>query len=145
MYQSSLVLSTAIFFASIFFSFNQREEVPIQTEPDLEESIKLGQEIYSSYCISCHMNEGEGIPGAFPPLAKSDYLMADKERSIHIVMYGLEGEIVVNGNTYNNVMTPLGLNDEEIAHVLNFVRNNWGNEGEVVTFEEVKAVREAGK
>lgn len=145
MYQSSLVLSTAVFLATVFFSFNQRKEAPLQTEPKLEESIKLGQEIYSSYCISCHMNEGAGIPGAFPPLAESDYLMEDKERSIHIVMYGLEGEIVVNGTTYNNIMTPLGLSDEEIAHVLNYVRNSWGNEGEVVTFEEVKAVREAGK
>lgn len=145
MYSLSLVLSTAIFLATTLFSFHQREDVPAQAEPDLEESIKLGQEIYSSYCISCHMNEGEGVPGAFPPLANSDYLMEDKERSIHIVMYGLEGEIVVNGDTYNNVMTPLGLSDEEITHVLNFVRNSWGNEGEVVTFEEVKAVREAGE
>lgn len=143
MYQ--LALSTALFLTSVFFSFNQHEEVMIQSEPDLQESIKLGKEIYSSYCISCHMNAGEGIPGAFPPLAQSDYLMEDKERSIHIVMYGLEGEIVVNGVTYNNVMTPLGLSDEEITHVLNFVRNSWGNEGEAVTFEEVKAVRESGK
>ncbi|MEK6476503.1 cytochrome c [Catalinimonas sp. 4WD22] len=111
----------------------------------MEESIKLGQEIYSSYCVSCHMSEGQGVPGAFPPLAESDYLMADKERSIRTVMHGLEGEIVVNGKTYNNIMTPLGLTNEEIAHVLNYVRNSWGNEGEVVTFEEVEAVREAGE
>ncbi|WPP48605.1 c-type cytochrome [Catalinimonas niigatensis] len=145
MYKSSLVVSTAIFVSSVLFSFTQPEAVSTQTEPNLDESIKLGKEIYSSYCISCHMNEGAGIPGAFPPLAESDYLMEDKERSIHIVMYGLEGEIVVNGTTYNNIMTPLGLSDEEITHVLNYVRNSWGNEGEVVTFEEVKAVREAGE
>ncbi len=145
MYSSSLVLSTAVFLFTALFSFNQSEKSLIQTEPKLEESIKLGQEIYSNYCISCHMSEGAGIPGAFPPLAKSDYLMADKERSIHIVMYGLEGQIEVNGTTYNNIMTPLGLTDKEITHVLNFVRNSWGNEGEVVAFEEVKAIREAGK
>lgn len=131
--------------SSVFFSFNQAEVVSMQAEPNLEESIKLGKEIYSSYCVSCHMSEGQGVPGAFPPLAKSDYLMADKERSIRTVMHGLEGEIVVNGTTYNNIMTPLGLTNEEITHVLNYVRNSWGNEGEVVTFQEVEAVREAGE
>lgn len=145
MYQSSLLLSVAVFCSTVLFSFNQREVAPTQADPNLEESIKLGKEIYSSYCVSCHMSEGQGVPGAFPPLAESDYLMADKERSIRTVMHGLEGEITVNGKTYNNIMTPLGLTNEEIAHVLNYVRNSWGNEGEVVTFEEVEAVREAGK
>ena len=135
------ILSLTVFTAALLFAFVQKPA----TEPDLEESIQKGQEVYNSYCMSCHMSEGEGIPGAFPPLAGADYLMEDKERSIRVVMYGLEGEIVVNGTTYNSVMTPMGLTDEEVAHVLNYIRNSWGNEGEVVTFEEVKAVREAGE
>ena len=135
------ILSISVFITAVLFAFQQRTA----TEPDLQESIKKGQEVYNSYCMSCHMSEGEGIPGAFPPLAGADYLMEDKERSIRVVMYGLEGEIVVNGTTYNSVMTPMGLTDEEVAHVLNYIRNSWGNEGEVVTFEEVKAVREAGE
>ncbi|WKN32693.1 cytochrome c [Porifericola rhodea] len=145
MFQLSLILSAVVYASTVLFSFNQKEEATASVEPELEKSIELGREIYSSYCVTCHMSAGEGIPGAFPPLAESDYLMADKERSIHIVMYGLEGEIEVNGTTYNNIMMPLGLDDEQITHVLNFVRNSWGNKGEVVTFEEVKAVREAGK
>lgn len=136
-----LILSISVFTAVFLIAFGQKS----MTEPDLQESIKKGQEVYNSYCMSCHMSEGEGIPGAFPPLAGADYLMEDKERSIRVVMYGLEGEIVVNGTTYNSVMTPMGLTDEEVAHVLNYIRNSWGNEGEVVTFEEVKAVREAGE
>jgi len=135
------ILSISVFITAVLFAFQQRTT----TEPDLQESIKKGQEVYNSYCMSCHMSEGEGIPGAFPPLAGADYLMEDKERSIRVVMYGLEGEIQVNGTTYNSVMTPMGLTDEEVAHVLNYIRNSWGNEGEVVTFEEVKAVREAGE
>lgn len=135
------ILSLTVFAAAVLFAFVQKPA----TEPDLEESIQKGKEVYNSYCMSCHMSEGEGIPGAFPPLAQSDYLMEDKERSIRVVMYGLEGEIQVNGTTYNSVMTPMGLTDEEVAHVLNYIRNSWGNEGEVVTFEEVKAVREAGE
>ncbi|MEO0331384.1 MAG: cytochrome c, partial [Bacteroidota bacterium] len=70
------------------------------------------------------------------------YLMADKTRSIQQVMYGSEGEMVVNGETYNGMMPPQPLSDEEITHVLNYVRNSWGNEGEIVTFAEVKAVRD---
>ena len=135
------IFSISVFTATVLFAFQQRAA----TEPELEESIKKGQEVYNSYCTSCHMSEGEGIPGAFPPLAQADYLMEDKERSIRAVMYGLEGEIVVNGTTYNSVMTPMGLSNEEVTHVMNYIRNSWGNEGEVVTFEEVKAVRDAGE
>ncbi|MGB3589783.1 MAG: cytochrome c [Tunicatimonas sp.] len=141
-----LVISSVLYISSILFVRSDLREIsnPQQTEPDLEESIKLGEEIYQGYCLACHMSEGEGIPGAFPPLAESDYLMADKTRSIQQVMHGSEGEMVVNGETYNGMMPPQPLSDEEIAHVLNFVRNSWGNEGEVVTFAEVKAVRDEG-
>jgi len=139
-----LIISTALYvFTSAFSWLGANDYTPSpQTDPDLEESIKLGEEIYQGYCLACHMSEGEGIPGAFPPLANSDYLMADKERSIRQVMHGSEGEMVVNGETYNGVMPPQPLSDEEIAHVLNFIRNSWGNEGEVVTFAEVKAIRD---
>lgn len=143
MIYSYTTLSVVIYISSLFLVHpNSRNTADLPpTEPNLEESIELGEEIYQGYCLACHMSEGEGIPGAFPPLAKSDYLMADKTRSIQQVMHGSEGEMVVNGETYNGMMPPQPLSDEEIAHVLNFVRNSWGNEGEVVTFAEVKAVR----
>ncbi|MEQ9437693.1 MAG: cytochrome c [Cyclobacteriaceae bacterium] len=141
---SYLLISTALYAASVLFSWYQPAPPSSiqQTEPDLQESIKLGQEVYQGYCFACHMATGEGIPGAFPPLAKSDYLMADKVRSIKQVMHGSQGEMVVNGQTYNGMMPPQPLSNEEIAHVLNYIRNSWGNEGEVVTFAEVKAVRD---
>jgi nitrite reductase (NO-forming) len=93
-------------------------------------------------CFVCHQIEGEGIVSQIPPLANADYLMADKERSIRIVLQGMTGEVEVNGRTYNNVMMPLNnLSDQEIANVLTYVRNSWGNEGEAVTPEEVRRVR----
>lgn len=138
-----ILLSTVLFISIVLFSFHQSRSN--QAEPDLEESIEKGQTIYNTYCMSCHMSEGEGIAGVYPPLAGSDYLMADKERSIQGVMYGMSGEIEVNGQVYNNQMPNMNLSDEEVTHVLNYVRNSWGNEGEVVTFEEVKAVREQGQ
>lgn len=142
-YKRMILLSTMLFISIVLFSFYQSQSN--QAEPDFKESIAKGQIIYTTYCMSCHMSEGEGIAGVYPPLAGSDYLMADKQRAIQVVMFGMTGEIQVNGQTYNNQMPDLGLSDEEVTHVLNYVRNSWGNEGEAVTFGEVKAVRDQGK
>ena len=109
---------------------------------DLKASIDRGKEIYSSQCITCHMELGEGIEGVYPPLAKSDYLMADKKRSIDQVLHGLTGEIKVNGVTYDGVMAGYeAMSDVEISDVLNYVRNSFGNKGGAVTAEEVKSFR----
>mgnify|MGYP005811244889 CR=1 FL=1 len=114
---------------------------PIQ-KFDLKASIERGREVYTAQCMSCHMEQGEGIEGVYPPLAKSDYLMADKKRSIDQVLHGLTGEIKVNGKVYDGVMTPFdALSDTEVSDVLNFVRNSFGNKGAAVTPEEVKALR----
>ena len=102
--------------------------------------IEKGKRIYAQTCFACHQTEGQGIPGVFPPLAKSDYLMADKDRAIHGVIKGQSGEMTVNDQKYNGVMPPVLLTDEQIAHVLTFVRNSWGNSGEIVTVEEVMKV-----
>lgn len=107
-----------------------------------ELQIEKGRQVYMQTCFVCHQPTGQGLPGQIPPLAASDYLMADKERSIRGVLQGQSGEIVVNGKTYNAVMVPLNtLTDEEVANVLTFVRNSWGNSGEGVTVEEVRKVR----
>lgn len=108
----------------------------------LDESIARGKDVYTAQCMSCHMDEGQGIEDVYPPLAKSDYLMKDKQRSIHSVIHGLTGEIVVNGKTYNMDMAPFDfLSDQEVSDVLNYIRNSWGNEGETVSPEEVAAAR----
>lgn len=107
-----------------------------------EEKIGLGKNIFSSTCIACHQGAGQGVPGAFPPLAKSDYLNADVNRAIDIVMRGKSGEITVNGNKYNSVMTAQMLSNKDIANVLTYVYNSWGNNGSEVTEEMVKKVRE---
>ena len=106
-----------------------------------EERMKHGERIYASICLACHQATGQGIPLAFPPLAKSDFLMADKARSIDIVIKGLQGKVTVNGKDFNSVMPAVSMNDEDVANVLTFVRNSWGNEGEMVTPAEVAARR----
>ena len=109
---------------------------------DLKESIARGKEIYIAQCMSCHMDEGQGIEDVYPPLAKSDYLMKDKLRSINNVIHGVTGEIAVNGKSYNmDMMAFEFLTDQEVSDVLNYIRNSWGNKGEAVTPEEVSAAR----
>ncbi len=98
-----------------------------QEPSQLEASIKRGKMVYSDMCITCHMANGEGVPRAFPPLADSDYLRNNQTESIKAVKYGMSGEIIVNGITYNGAMAPLGLSDEEVADVINYINNSWGN------------------
>lgn len=105
------------------------------------EKIEAGKILYSKSCFACHQNDGAGIPNAFPPLAKSDFLNADKDRAINIVLKGLTGEITVNGKKYNSEMPAQKLTDEEIANVLTYVYNSWGNNGTEIKSEDVKKVR----
>jgi nitrite reductase (NO-forming) len=107
----------------------------------LPEQIKAGKAIFGTTCFACHQSEGQGIPHAFPPLAKSDYLNANTSRAIHAVMKGLSGEISVNGQKINSVMPSQNLTDEEIADVLTYVYSSWGNNKTVVTPAMVKAER----
>ncbi|MEX0287497.1 MAG: cytochrome c [Flavobacteriaceae bacterium] len=107
----------------------------------LEESIQRGGEIYADFCVTCHLEAGEGVEGTFPPLAKSDYLLNNRKESIKGVKYGQRGPITVNGKLYDNTMMPLGLEDEEVADVMNYILNSWGNSSDkMVTPEEVKNI-----
>ncbi|GGZ51143.1 c-type cytochrome [Mesonia mobilis] len=107
----------------------------------LQESMARGKSVYSKNCAQCHLATGNGIPNSYPPLRKSDWFTKKREESIHAVKYGLSGEIIVNGKTYDNVMTPMGLSDQEVADVLNYAMNMWGNKQEkMVSSEEVSQV-----
>ncbi|BCY28323.1 anaerobically induced outer membrane protein [Flavobacterium okayamense] len=119
-------------------SVNGKEIIVAKT---LEQQIADGKNIYGRTCFACHQSEGQGIPGAFPPLAKSDYLNSDSNRAISAVLHGLTGEITVNGNKFNSVMTSQNLTDQEISDVLTYVYNSWGNNKTNVTPEMVKTER----
>jgi nitrite reductase (NO-forming) len=109
------------------------------------ERIELGAGVFADNCQACHQANGEGVPDAFPPLAKSDYLNGDKVRAIKVVTGGLEQKLVVNGKEFNGVMPAWSLSDEEIANVLTYAYNTWGNSGLEVTPDEVKAYRVEAK
>jgi nitrite reductase (NO-forming) len=107
-----------------------------------EAKIEAGAKVYASTCAACHQPSGRGLANAFPPLGGSDYLMADKSRAIAVVLGGLKGPVTVNGQTYDGMMPPQShIPDEDIANVLTYVRNSWGNTGDVVTKQEVAAKR----
>ena len=100
-----------------------------------------GQGIYVARCAMCHGATGDGFADSFPPLAKSDWLAANREGSIEAVVAGLNREIVVNGRTYRGQMPPVIIDDDEVAAVLTFVLNSWGNPAGEVTAEDVRKVR----
>jgi nitrite reductase (NO-forming) len=131
------IITYAIISGSIItlFSFQKK------TKFDLQASIVRGKEIYNTYCMSCHQELGEGIEGLYPPLAKSDYLMADKNRSILQVLKGATGEMTVNGKVYNMEMTGFDLSVEETSDVLNYIRNSFGNKGDAITPAEITKLK----
>lgn len=108
-----------------------------------EMQIEKGKQVYMGLCFACHQPDGKGLPGVFPPLAGSDFLQADHERAIRIVLKGLSGPVTVNGKTLNSMMPPQEavLTDTQIADVLTYVLNSFGNSGDPIRPDHVKAVR----
>lgn len=141
-YQLTIMKTKSIFILASFavvislFSFQDKPKF------DLKASVTRGKEVYSAQCISCHMEQGEGIENVYPPLAKADYLKKDKKVLAGQILHGITGEIKVNGVAYNGEMTPFEhLSDQEVSDVLNYIRNSWGNKGDAVRPEDVKAQR----
>lgn len=132
--KATLSVALILFLAASAFQANEQDDA-------MKKSMERGKSLYMANCSSCHMPNGEGIKGTFPPVAKSDYMMEDLDRSIREILYGVSGEMVVNGVTYNGVMNAYPFTDQETADVLNYIRNSWGNNGQYVSAEKVKSVR----
>lgn len=110
-----------------------------------DDQLLYGKRVYEANCQACHQAEGQGIPGAFPPLAGSDFLNANPTRAIDVVLHGLKGPIKVNGQAFDSIMPAMRLSDEDTANVLTYVLNSWDNQGGVVTPDEVAKRRDEGK
>jgi len=101
-----------------------------------------GEAVFLANCAACHQPTGQGLPGAFPPLAQSDFLLGNRQEVMQAALFGLSGPITVNGQDYNGVMPSMGyLPDEDLAAVLTYVFSAWGNTGSAVSVEEVAALR----
>ena len=106
------------------------------------ESINRGEEVYIYYCQKCHMADGKGGGSLYPPIAGSDYLFNNIDQSVQILMLGSNKDIVVNGKTHDMEMEPTYLSDKEIANVMNYILNSWGNTYDgLITEEQVADLR----
>jgi mono/diheme cytochrome c family protein len=117
------------------------QEVAMAAAPKVVDGVKT----YGEVCAACHQADGAGIPGAFPPLAASDWVAKEPRVLVRIVLGGLQGPISVNGTPYNSAMPGFAqLSDEEVAAVLTHVRTSFGNSAGPIDAAAVKAERGAG-
>ena len=106
------------------------------------DSYMLGQMLYVDFCVRCHLPDGTGETGLIPPLANADFLQ-DIQATVQSIKYGIHGPITVNGVIYNNTMAPMGLENDEIADVTNYILNSWGNSADVIVTEAyVRGIKE---
>ncbi len=153
-------VSTMIFIVSIYFIHHRGGFSPLVYDERFDpatmgsagekaavDPVVAGRRLFTQNCATCHQANGQGVPGAFPPLAGSEWVTGDEERAIKILLHGLQGPIEVAGTTYNSVMPAFGLgspfnwNDERVSQVLTYIRQEWGNQAEPVTAERVTEVR----
>ncbi|MCI5080503.1 MAG: cytochrome c [Saprospiraceae bacterium] len=107
------------------------------------ETYEQGRILYENFCANCHMDDGSGLAGNIPPLAKADWVKQSGAEMACVIRYGMEGEIVVNGRTYNQAMAGIPqLSDFEITNVINYINHSWGNDYGVMTLEEVRSALE---
>lgn len=110
---------------------DRRTPIRIATEVD-------GGAVYAGNCVACHQASGMGLAGVFPPLVGSDWVLKDDARLVQILLHGIQGELVVNGVTYNGVMPAFPqLSDAELAAVLTYIRREWGNSGTPISTDQV--------
>lgn len=106
------------------------------------DSYMRGQMLYVDFCVRCHLPDGTGETGLIPPLANADFLQ-DIQETVQSIKYGIHGPITVNGVIYNNTMAPMGLENDEIADVTNYILNSWGNTADVIVTEAyVRGIKE---
>ena len=151
-YSIILVFASMLAFSCSGGSNQPKSSQPVslpEKEPVLKVAEDLsnhpGQALYNQHCLPCHQADGNGVPGMYPPITDKAWIDGDNARLISIVLHGLDEEIEVHGESYNTVMAALPyLSDQEVADVLNFIRNKFGSEEADFTVEEVASVRAKG-
>jgi mono/diheme cytochrome c family protein len=142
-----IVLAGGLFLlASALMSQTKKPAAPAQKGPGkgaaLKAAMDRGQQVYLEQCLACHQADAGGVQAMNPPLVKTKWVLGDKTTLVQIVLKGMTGEVDINGDTYHNVMAPHSdLTDQQIADVLTYVRNNFGNKASAITAAEVKAIR----
>jgi nitrite reductase (NO-forming) len=134
------MLIVALSLTGIYSSIPSR--LPSPSQDEMAQSVERGKEVYTAQCMSCHQPNGEGLSGVYPPLAGSDHLTKDQEKSISVILEGQNEEITVKGTTYSVPMPAMNsLTDQQVADVLNYMGRSWGNQFNAVTPAQVKSKR----
>ena len=146
MFTTKLFLGFGLFVLGSFSlenPFSQNNYIDLNTETTVVSKFQSpGKEIYADFCMQCHGANGKGDGKNFPPLAGSDWLKTKRNQSIAAVKFGQSGEIVVNKIKYNGSMPAMGLTDQEVADVMNYIMTSWNNkQTKIVTVKEVAAIK----
>lgn len=134
----------AAWFVILPFCSLQAQTVSTST---LKGAMVKGKALYLQYCLACHQPDGEGVPKINPSLIKTTYVLGDKKTLINWVLKGSTGaKLTINGKVYSNNMPPQSaLKDDEIAYILTYIRNDFGNKASAITAAQVKEVRAANR
>ena len=146
MFTTKLFLGFGLFVFGSFFlenPFSQNNYIDLNTETTVVSKFQSpGKEIYDDFCMQCHGANGKGDGKNFPPLASSDWLKTKRNQSIAAVKFGQSGKIVVNKIKYNSSMPAMGLTDQEVADVMNYIMTSWSNkQTKIVTEKEVATIK----
>ena len=152
-----LIVSAALIWAVTYIVTTQQNDAPELGDNRTMQTLEGktagasgavdGAQIYQANCVACHQASGAGLPGVFPPLAGSEWVLASDKLAANILLHGIAGKLTVKDLAYNGQMPAFQekLNDAEISAVLSYIRSNFGNKADAVSAEVVKAEREAGK
>jgi mono/diheme cytochrome c family protein len=135
-----LMAGSLFVLATVLMSQTKKPAAPAQG--GIQASMDRGKQVYLEQCLACHQADAGGVQGMNPPLVKTKWVLGDKATLVKLVLNGMTGDLEVNGDTYHNVMAPHSdLTDQQIADVLTYVRNSFGNKAKPITAAEVKAIR----
>jgi mono/diheme cytochrome c family protein len=131
------------FSPQVYHPYTSLAELQTFQPPTGGVNLDRGKAVFENVCALCHNTDGSGKPGQGPPFAGSEWVMGSPNRLIRIPLAGLTGPITVKGQSYNLSMLAMGaaLSDEDLAAVLSYMRQSWGNKAAPVTPEQVKTVR----
>jgi mono/diheme cytochrome c family protein len=139
----TLIILSAIITAVLFANLHANDQ---QADTTRNAKVLTGNQLYAKYCMTCHQADGRGVRGMFPPLSGNEKITGVSDEIIRIVLFGMEGPIVVNGRDYNQPMPPQSyLSDKQIADILTYIRSSWDNKASAVSPAEVLKARKLGK
>ena len=124
-----IIFATAIIMIAIVSQSFYQNTIPAA-------SLQNGQNVYATYCMSCHMENGEGVEGAFPTLVKAGNLN-DKNRLVKIILQGMRGPVTVKSVKYDAEMANIDMTDKEVVDVINYIRNSWGNKAPMINLADI--------